>query len=230
MRPTRGGVRAQVGEFYEAQGTDAVVLVQWAWLNPMGRKPPPRAGAPVVNLRRTLDDILQGSGLSIVRSRRRCSPCRVGHRCWDLRHTQMTVWNSPLCASGCHRVFVWVGSCSSRGLPCDYAQRPGQGSLAAACWASLNSMCLGKADLHALWHGLAGGVRGDARAVCIRLALQAQGALCGRHCDARVAKLRARLGRHHGGRAAGNAAAASRHRRVCHWLPGTFVHVCSFVL
>jgi hypothetical protein len=81
VRPIRGGGRAQVGEFYEAQGTDAVVLVQWASLNPMGRKPPPRAGAPVVNLRRTLDDILQNSGLSIVRSRLPCSWCRVGHGC-----------------------------------------------------------------------------------------------------------------------------------------------------
>ena len=62
---------AQVGEFYETQGTDAVVLVQWAGLNPMGRSSPPRAGCPVVNLRRTLDDLVQGAGLSVVR-------CRVG--------------------------------------------------------------------------------------------------------------------------------------------------------
>jgi len=94
-RPLRGGGRAQVGEFYEAQGTDAVMLVQWASLNPMGRKPPPRAGAPVVNLRRTLDDILQGSGLSIVRSRCPAYGCRAGHGCWDPRLTQMAGWNSP---------------------------------------------------------------------------------------------------------------------------------------
>lgn len=94
-RPLRGGGRAQVGEFYEAQGTDAVMLVQWASLNPMGRKPPPRAGAPVVNLRRTLDDILQGSGLSIVRSQGPAYGCRAGHGCWDPRLTQMAGWNSP---------------------------------------------------------------------------------------------------------------------------------------
>lgn len=58
---------AQVGEFYETQGMDAVVLVQWAGLNPMGRSSPPRAGCPVVNLRRTLDDLVQGAGLSVVR-------------------------------------------------------------------------------------------------------------------------------------------------------------------
>ena len=60
---------AQVGEFYETQGTDAVVLIQWAGLNPMGRSSPPRAGLPVVNLRRTLDDLVQGAGLSVVRCR-----------------------------------------------------------------------------------------------------------------------------------------------------------------
>lgn len=60
---------AQVGEFYETQGTDAVVLIQWAGLNPMGRSTPPRAGLPVVNLRRTLEDLVQGAGLSVVRCR-----------------------------------------------------------------------------------------------------------------------------------------------------------------
>ena len=63
------GRRAQVGEFYETQGTDAVVLVQWAALNPMGRKALPRAGCPIVNLRRTLDDLVRGAGLSVVRTR-----------------------------------------------------------------------------------------------------------------------------------------------------------------
>ena len=37
----------QVGEFYETYGIDAVLMVQWAGLNPMGRASrlsPPRAG------------------------------------------------------------------------------------------------------------------------------------------------------------------------------------------
>ena len=59
----------QIGEFYETVGTDAVMLVQWAGLNPMGRgDTAPRAGCPVVNLERTLDDLVRQAGLSVVRS------------------------------------------------------------------------------------------------------------------------------------------------------------------
>lgn len=47
---SRTGARAvQVGEFYETYGIDAILMVQWAGLNPMGRASkltPPRAGAP----------------------------------------------------------------------------------------------------------------------------------------------------------------------------------------
>ena len=54
----------QVGEFYEAVGIDAVLLVQHAGLNPMGDGVPPRAGCPRQNLRRTVDDLV-GAGLSV---------------------------------------------------------------------------------------------------------------------------------------------------------------------
>ena len=59
----------QVGEFYEAMGTDAVVLVQWAGLNPMGSTHmPPRAGCPHTNIRRTLQSLVEEANLSVVRS------------------------------------------------------------------------------------------------------------------------------------------------------------------
>jgi hypothetical protein len=59
----------QVGEFYEAMGTDAVVLVQWAGLNPMGSMHmPPRAGCPHTNIRRTLQSLVEEANLSVVRS------------------------------------------------------------------------------------------------------------------------------------------------------------------
>lgn len=57
----------QVGEFYETMGTDAVLLVQYAGLNPMGQGDPPRAGCPVSNLRRTISDLVEQAGLSVVR-------------------------------------------------------------------------------------------------------------------------------------------------------------------
>ena len=54
----------QVGEFYETWGVDAVCLVEWAGLNPMGRGPVPRAGFPLQNLHRTLRDLTtSGRGL-----------------------------------------------------------------------------------------------------------------------------------------------------------------------
>ena len=57
----------QVGEFYEAVGIDAVLLVQHAGLNPMasGAGRPPRAGCPRQNLRRTVADLV-AAGLSVV--------------------------------------------------------------------------------------------------------------------------------------------------------------------
>ena len=62
----------QVGEFYETMGTDAVMLVQHAGLNPMGQGDPPRAGCPIGNLRRTVADLVEQAGLSVVRSAITC--------------------------------------------------------------------------------------------------------------------------------------------------------------
>ncbi|KAK1289610.1 hypothetical protein QJS10_CPB18g01857 [Acorus calamus] len=52
-----------VGDFYEAIGFDACILVEYAGLNPFGglrSDSIPRAGCPVVNLRQTLDDLTRG--------------------------------------------------------------------------------------------------------------------------------------------------------------------------
>ncbi|WOL09932.1 DNA mismatch repair protein MSH1, mitochondrial isoform X1 [Canna indica] len=57
----------RVGDFYEAIGFDACVLVEYAGLNPFGglrSDSIPRAGCPVMNLRQTLDD-LTCNGFSI---------------------------------------------------------------------------------------------------------------------------------------------------------------------
>ena len=52
-------VLAREGEFYETIGYDAIVLVQHTGLNPMGGKGAvPKAGFPVPNLRRTLQDLV----------------------------------------------------------------------------------------------------------------------------------------------------------------------------
>ena len=45
----------RVGEFYEAIGYDAVMLVMHAGLNPMGLTGVPRAGCPLVKVQETLD-------------------------------------------------------------------------------------------------------------------------------------------------------------------------------
>jgi len=45
----------RVGEFYEALGFDAVLLVMHAGLNPMGTTGVPRAGCPLVKVQETLD-------------------------------------------------------------------------------------------------------------------------------------------------------------------------------
>lgn len=55
-----------MGEFYETMGTDAVLLVQHAGLNAMGQGDPPRAGCPISNLRRTVSDLVEQAGLSVV--------------------------------------------------------------------------------------------------------------------------------------------------------------------
>ncbi|GMY27006.1 DNA mismatch repair protein MSH1, mitochondrial isoform X1 [Fagus crenata] len=57
----------RVGEFYEAIGIDACILVEYAGLNPFGglrSDSVPRAGCPVVNLRQTLDDLTR-NGYSV---------------------------------------------------------------------------------------------------------------------------------------------------------------------
>ncbi|KAJ3679984.1 hypothetical protein LUZ60_016262 [Juncus effusus] len=57
----------RVGDFYEAVGFDACILVEYAGLNPMGglnSDNVPKAGCPVVNLRQTLDDLTR-SGFSV---------------------------------------------------------------------------------------------------------------------------------------------------------------------
>lgn len=60
-------VLVRVGEFYETIGIDAILMVQHAGLNPMGKEGnPPRAGCPRANLRRTVSDMVEGGGLSVV--------------------------------------------------------------------------------------------------------------------------------------------------------------------
>lgn len=57
----------RVGDFYEAIGIDACILVEYAGLNPFGglrSDSIPRAGCPVMNLRQTLDDLTR-SGYSV---------------------------------------------------------------------------------------------------------------------------------------------------------------------
>ncbi|CAN6268464.1 unnamed protein product [Urochloa humidicola] len=57
----------RVGDFYEAIGFDACILVEHAGLNPFGglrSDSIPKAGCPVVNLRQTLDDLTR-SGYSV---------------------------------------------------------------------------------------------------------------------------------------------------------------------
>ncbi len=55
-------ILVRVGEFYETWGVDAIMLVQWCGLNPMGRRA--KAGCPVRNIQQTLDGLV-GAGLSV---------------------------------------------------------------------------------------------------------------------------------------------------------------------
>jgi predicted GIY-YIG superfamily endonuclease len=60
-------ILCRVGEFYETIGIDAILMVQYAGLNPMGKEGnPPRAGCPRANLRRTVADLVENGGLSVV--------------------------------------------------------------------------------------------------------------------------------------------------------------------
>ena len=54
-----------------AVGIDAVLLVQYAGLNPMGSRDPPRAGCPKQNIRRVLADLVDNAALTVVR----CHSC-----------------------------------------------------------------------------------------------------------------------------------------------------------
>ncbi|XP_051127886.1 DNA mismatch repair protein MSH1, mitochondrial isoform X2 [Andrographis paniculata] len=60
----------RVGDFYEAIGFDACILVEYAGLNPFGglrSDSIPKAGCPVMNLRQTLDDLTRhGFSICIV--------------------------------------------------------------------------------------------------------------------------------------------------------------------
>ncbi len=55
-------ILVRVGEFYETWGIDAIMLVQWCGLNPMGRRA--KAGCPARNVQQTLDGLV-GAGLSV---------------------------------------------------------------------------------------------------------------------------------------------------------------------
>ena len=55
----------RVGEFYEALGFDAVLLVMHAGLNPMGTAGVPRAGCPLVKVQETLDRLTH-RGFAVV--------------------------------------------------------------------------------------------------------------------------------------------------------------------
>lgn len=56
-------ILARVGEFYETYGVDALMLINYAGLNPMGGAA--RAGCPVKNVQATLDSLTQ-AGLSVA--------------------------------------------------------------------------------------------------------------------------------------------------------------------
>lgn len=53
----------RVGDFYEAFGADAIMLVEHAGLNPMGGKP--RAGCPWRNLQ--VSDVFVGTYVILVK-------------------------------------------------------------------------------------------------------------------------------------------------------------------
>ena len=65
----------RVGEFYEAIGYDAVMLVMHAGLNPMGLTGVPRAGCPLVKVQETLDRLTSRGFSAVV-----CEEVPVMHR------------------------------------------------------------------------------------------------------------------------------------------------------
>ncbi|KAG7632409.1 DNA mismatch repair protein MutS-like N-terminal [Arabidopsis suecica] len=70
----------RVGEFYEAIGIDACILVEYAGLNPFGglrSDSIPKAGCPIMNLRQTLDDLTRnGYSVCIVEEVQGPTPAR----------------------------------------------------------------------------------------------------------------------------------------------------------
>lgn len=56
----------RVGDFYEAFGFDAVILVQYAGLNPMGSSGVPRAGCPNQNIGQTLRELTNAGFTTVV--------------------------------------------------------------------------------------------------------------------------------------------------------------------
>lgn len=70
--------RLQIGDFYEAAGVDALVLIQYANLNPMVPKSGiPRAGLPLGNLRRTLRMLVEENSFSVVSRKGRGVDCHI---------------------------------------------------------------------------------------------------------------------------------------------------------
>jgi len=53
------------GDFYEAWGTDAVIMVEYGGYNPMGNRNPPQAGCPKQNIHRLLQDLVD-AGFSVA--------------------------------------------------------------------------------------------------------------------------------------------------------------------
>jgi len=74
QRPT-DVLLVRVGDFYEAHGLSAVMLIEHGNLNPMGGKS--RAGMPVANIQKTLDDLIR-AGLTVTVSEEREPPKGTG--------------------------------------------------------------------------------------------------------------------------------------------------------
>ena len=92
----------QCGDFYEAIGIDAVLLVQFAGLNPMGGRKPPQAGCPKQNIRRVVADLVENAALSVVGPY--CTQC-MDPRCSDMTldhvSSRQQPWRRSMKASVC---------------------------------------------------------------------------------------------------------------------------------
>lgn len=113
---------AQVGEFYEAVGLDAVLLVEHCGLNPMGSERDvgheyvPRAGCRWEQIRLVLKDLTQ-AGFSVV-----CSPLHAWHRPGG-SHVRILLLHPAWAARG-----MW-GICLSSRLGADLPGPQGMASL-----------------------------------------------------------------------------------------------------